>query len=79
MKFATKMYTRPAPEWSAEEWAEYFRDAYRGVLLRQQTDAVTADDLYWATEALDEYERLSIEAKGLLQAEKAVLDGLLHR
>jgi hypothetical protein len=79
MKFATKMYTRPAPEWSAEEWAEYFRDAYRHVLSKRQADAVTADDLYWATEALDEYARLSVAAKGLLQAEKAVLDGLLHR
>jgi hypothetical protein len=49
------------------------------VLLRRQGDAVTADDRYWASDALDAYEKLSGEAQALLREEKAVLDGLMHR
>ena len=79
MKFFTGNRNRCALDWSAEEWAEYFRDTYRRVLSKRQDAEVTAEDLYWAEDALDAYERLSPETKGFLLDEKAVLDGFMHR
>jgi hypothetical protein len=73
------MSLHSALAWPAEEWAKFFRDAYREVLLRREGDAVTADDLYWASDALAMYEKLGGEAQALLREEKAVLDGVIHR
>jgi hypothetical protein len=83
MKFFTKFFTgyktHSALYWTAEDWADYFKDTYRNLLSKGPGDEVTADDLYWAKEALDEYEGLKPDAKALLPGMKAVLEGLLHR
>ena len=78
-KFFPRYNTCSALYWSAEDWADYLRDRYRYLLSKGPGDKVTADDLYWAKEALEEYEGLKPEAKELLPGMKAVLEGLLCR
>jgi hypothetical protein len=78
-KFFPRYNTRSALYWTAEDWADYLRDRYRNLLSKGPDDEVTADDLYWAKEALDEYEGLKPEAKALLPGMKAALEGLLCR
>jgi len=74
----TQQEGKHGASWTARQWADWFKSAYRDVLcLTPETEA--GEDGYWVHDALEVFGRMSGETQALLRDEKAALDRLRGR